>query len=149
MRFAYPLIKVRKSVHSLGGRWVRPRPLVLVTLVGPKDVHVQAALLDTGSDDTVFPVWVAHKLGVDLTAVPSGEASGVGGTAAIVRYAELQLRLTDGQEYREWPAWIGFTTAQLNQPLLGFAGCLQFFDAQFLGAREELELTVNPLYPGT
>ena len=32
--------------------------------------------------------------------------------------------------------------------LLGFAGCLQFFDALFHGEREEVELTVNGLYPG-
>ena len=32
--------------------------------------------------------------------------------------------------------------------LLGFAGCLQFFDALFLGKDEAVELTVNSLYPG-
>jgi hypothetical protein len=37
----------------------------------------------------------------------------------------------------------------LKQPLLGFAGCLQFFDALFHGAREDVELSVNSLYPGT
>ena len=58
------------------------------------------------------------------------------------------LRLTDGREFREWPAWVGFTPARLPYPMLGFAGCLQFFDAEFRGGREEVELTVNPLYPG-
>jgi hypothetical protein len=36
----------------------------------------------------------------------------------------------------------------LRFPLLGFAGVLQFFDADFRGAREEVELTINSLYPG-
>ena len=66
-----------------------------------------------------------------------------------VRYARVTLRLTDGHEQREWPAWVGFTPAGLVYPVLGFAGCLQFFDAHFRGAREEVELTPNGLYPGT
>ena len=66
-----------------------------------------------------------------------------------LRYAEVRLRMTDGKEFREWPAWVGFTSAPLRHPLLGFAGCLQFFGANFLGDREEVELTVNSLYPGT
>ena len=39
--------------------------------------------------------------------------------------------------------------ARLIYPLLGFAGCLQYFRANFMGDREEVELTVNSLYPGT
>ena len=59
------------------------------------------------------------------------------------------MRLTDGKEFRRWPAWVGFTAARLKQPLLGFAGCLQFFGALFRGDREEVELEVNALYPGS
>jgi hypothetical protein len=68
---------------------------------------------------------------------------------APLRYAQVTLRITDGQEYREWPAWVGFTPVKLRYALLGFAGFLQFFDAASRGAREEVELTVNALYPGT
>ena len=35
------------------------------------------------------------------------------------------------------------------RPLIGFAGFLQFFTATFHGDREQVELTVNALYPGT
>jgi hypothetical protein len=51
-------------------------------------------------------------------------------------------------EQREWPAWVAFTPARLNQPLFGFAGLLQFFTAAFHGDREQVELTINSLYPG-
>jgi hypothetical protein len=37
----------------------------------------------------------------------------------------------------------------MQQPILGFAGFLQYFTATFIGDREEVELTVNSLYPGT
>jgi aspartyl protease len=149
MRFPYRLFPARQAVVSLGGRWVRPRPLVLVTLVGPSGVYVERALLDTAADDTVFPDAAAVTAGLDLTNAPAGEASGVGAAPVVVRYAAVELRLTDGQESRRWPAWVGFTAARLKQPLLGFAGCLQFFGALFRGDREEAELEVNALYPGS
>ena len=66
-----------------------------------------------------------------------------------MRYAEVTLRLATTTERHEWRAWVGFTSAKLHLPLLGFAGCLQFFDALFLGQHEQVELTVNGLYPGT
>lgn len=66
-----------------------------------------------------------------------------------IRYAQVTLRLTDGTEFREWPAWVGFTSARLKRPLLGFAGFLQFFTATFFGDREQLELATNPLDPGS
>jgi hypothetical protein len=60
----------------------------------------------------------------------------------------VTLRITDGSEFREWQAWVGFTSVRLHRPLLGFAGCLQYFSAHFHGDREELEMTVNSRYPG-
>jgi hypothetical protein len=62
---------------------------------------------------------------------------------------KVTLRLFDGVERREWPAWVGFTPARLKQPLLGIAGFLQFFETNLRGALEVAELTVNSLYPGT
>jgi hypothetical protein len=55
--------------------------------------------------------------------------------------------LTDGIEYHEWPAWVGFVKG-LRRPLLGFGGFLQFFTATFHGDDEFVELAVNRLYPG-
>lgn len=70
-------------------------------------------------------------------------------TNATIRYAQVILRVTDGKEQREWPAWVGFTPAKVQSPLLGFAGFLQFFTATSRGDREEVELTVNSLYRGS
>lgn len=78
MRFHYKLIPTKQSVHTLGGRWVRPRPLIMVTLLTSVGTIVREALLDNGADDTVFPESAAHKLGLDLTHAPVGEAMGVG-----------------------------------------------------------------------
>jgi hypothetical protein len=120
-----------------------------VTVVGPTDTRVRDGLLDPGADDTVFPDSLAAPLGVDLTNAPSGQGAGSTMAAVPLRYAQVYLRITDGREFREWPAWVGFTPARIYRPLLGFAGFLQFYSAHFHGDREEVELTVNSLYPGT
>jgi predicted aspartyl protease len=140
---------MRRPIPSLGGRQDRPQPVIPVSVIGPKGTHLGDCLLDTGADDTVFPESVADKLGIDLTNAPVGEASGVGLVTARIRYALVTLRVATGQERREWPAWVAFTSAPMKRPLLGFAGFLQFFTAKFEGDREEVELIVNSLYPGT
>ena len=48
-----------------------------------------------------------------------------------------------------WSAVIGFSPAPIHYAILGQAGCLQFFDARFLGAGLAIELEVNQAYPGT
>ena len=147
--FRYKAARARRPAFPLGGRLTRPRPVLAVTLLGPGGVCPIDALLDTGADDTVFPDRLATAAGVDLSNAPVGEASGIGTGAAQLRYARVTLRLASSRERREWQAWVGFTSTPLKYPLLGFAGFLQYFTATFHGDREEVELTVNGLYPGT
>jgi len=149
MRFSYKQFPAKVPVVSLGGRTVRPRPFLWVTLITPTALRLRYCLLDTGSDDTVFPESVAHQLGIDLTNTPVGTASGTGMAIAAIRYAEAKLRVSDGREFREWTARVGFTRTPLKQPLLGYAGFLQYFTATFHGDLEEVELAVNSGYPGT
>ena len=149
LRFRYKLFSAGHPIFPLGGRSVRPRPILGVTVIGPTDSRLRDAVLDSAADDTVFAESLAAQIGVDLRNAPVGYASGIGLVRAPVRYAELTLRITDGHEYREWPARVGFTPAALKRTLLGFAGFLQFFTAMFQGDREEFQLTVNSLYPGT
>jgi len=105
--------------------------------------------LDTGSDETVLEEGLAAAIGVDLTNAPVGRATGIGLVGSVLRYAEVSMQITDGKELHVWNAWIGFTATRLVYPILGFAGFLQFFDAHFFGGREEVELVVNGLFPGT
>jgi hypothetical protein len=97
----------------------------------------------------LLPAFVASRIGVDLTNAPLiAIAPATPASSPAAQLAQLTLRLTDGAEVREWPAWVGFA-ATLRRPLLGFAGCLQFFTATFRGDREHVELAANGLYPGT
>jgi hypothetical protein len=149
LRFLYLQVPIGRPIVPLGGRQERPRPLISVTLVGPTGSTAQDALLDTGADDTIFPDSVATKIGIDLSKAPTGVGAGVGIAGLGVRYAEVTLRIADNKEQREWKAWVDFTSAPFRYPMLGHAGCLQYFTATFHGDREEVELTVNGLYPGT
>lgn len=141
------LQKVGRPVHTLGGRFVRPRPVVPVILYGPTSYLPFDAQLDSAADDTVFPLRFATRVGIDLANAPIGEASGMTGGPVPLLYTQVELQLSDGIEVRRWPAWVGF--GPIARPLLGFAGCLQFFTAIFEGDHERVEMTVNRLYPGT
>ena len=149
LRFSYHLQRRASPVIPLGGRFVRPRPIIGVALVGPVRSWPNDAILDTGADDTVFPERIATLIGVDLTNAPTGVGEVIGQGTVPLRYAQVTLRIAAQQERREWQGWVGFTSVHLRYPCLGFAGFLQYFDALFRGDREEVELTVNSLYPGT
>ena len=50
------------------------------------------------------------------------------------RYARVQLRITDGLvETYEWTAVVGFVPTRLRYALIGYAGFLKYFDAEFRG----------------
>jgi hypothetical protein len=149
MRFFYKRVNMGHPLVPLNGRSVRPRPLIPITLIGPAGAWTDEGLLDTGADDTIFPAAIAQRIGIDLSNAPGTSGAGVGMGAVLLCYAQVTLRVADNREQHEWVGWVGFTPAQLRHPLLGFAGFLQYFTASFLGDREEVELTVNSLYPGT
>jgi hypothetical protein len=149
MRFPYQMTQAVRPAIALGGRWVRPQPLIHVSLVGSATTRPVLGILDTAADDTVFPDYVAARIGLDLSGAPTGSSSGVGRVPVQLRYAQVKLRVASGGEFREWPALVGFTSLPVRYPMLGFAGFLQFFTSTFHGDREEVELVVNSLYPGT
>jgi hypothetical protein len=133
--------------HS-ADEWFAHARSLWFTLLGSSGTTVETAHLDPGSDECVFAGEMAADIGVDLTNAPEGEAAGVGQAPVALRYARVVLRIANGGERCEWPAWVAFTDAPLKRPLLGFAGFLQFFTATFHGDQEAVELTANGLFPG-
>jgi hypothetical protein len=91
LRFSYAQEDRGHPLISLGGRSTRPRPIIAVSLIGPKNTWVMDALLDTGSDDTVFPERVATLLGIDLTNAPTNIGAGAGSQNLNLRYAQASL----------------------------------------------------------
>src|SRR5262249_125223 len=122
-----------------------------VQLTGPADTKIRDRLLDTGSDDTIFTEALAKLLGIDLLAADLRQISLVGRPQPInCWYAPVLLRITDAvSETYEWTAVVGFVAGRLHYNLLGHAGFLQFFDANFRGEPDwEVILTPKPSFPG-
>lgn len=149
LRFPYLQVAMGRPIVSLVGKVHRPRPVIGVSIIGPAGTIPYDGLLDTGADDVLFPEDVASLIGLDLTNAPRGTASAFGKAVIPVRYAEATLRIADNQERREWRAWVSFAPVVRRYALLGYAGFLQYFTATFHGDRQEVELTVNGIYPGT
>ena len=149
MIFAYMPLPTKGPVPSLGGAMVRYRPIVPVAVFGPFGSRLVDGCVDCGSDDTIFPMSLARKLGLDLTGAPQGESHPVGGAIVPYVYAAVTLRLSDGVETCEWQATVGFVDLPLRWALLGHAGFLDFFDTDLRGAQREVFITPNNAFPGT
>jgi Retroviral aspartyl protease len=143
-------VAARQPIPSLGGVLVRYRPVLAVRLAGANHTSLVDGLLDTGADETVFEEWNAAVVGVDLRQAPERLVALAGRPQPIrCRYAPVQLRITDGmQETYEWTAMVGFVTGRLHYGLLGQAGFLQYFRADFDGETREVILTPKPSLPG-
>jgi hypothetical protein len=139
----------RRPQPALGGSLVRPRPMMPVQFAGSGGSVTRTSVLDTGADDTVLPDWIATALGLDLTGVEERPIGLAGRTPLRCRYAPVEIQISDGigETYR-WTATVGFVdAAMLPRPLLGHAGCLQYFDAEFRGADLDILLIPNRSFP--
>lgn len=127
----------------------RYRPLTPIAIAGPlRRWQTTRAVLDTGSDDTIFPTAIMQLIGA--VALPDrGSRIVWHGKRFSIQYAQVGLFLADESSTYSWQAIVAFTPAPLKYPLLGVAGCLQYFDARFLGADLTVELEANWTYPGT
>ena len=151
MRIPYLAVKARQPLPSRGGSLVHYRPILAVRLTGPADTKIRDCLPDTGADDTVFTETLAVLLGIDLLAAEERQISLVGRPQPLrCRYVPVLLRITDGvNETYEWTAVVGFVAGRLRYNLLGHAGFLQFFDANFRGEPDrEVILTPKLSFPG-
>jgi hypothetical protein len=57
-------------------------------------------------------------------------------------------KISDGIETLTWPATVGFVSARLHDALLGQAGFLQFFGAEFDGESHVVTLMPKHTFPG-
>ncbi len=149
MRFAFQTVPTNRPVDSAEGIRVRHVPIMSVRLLGPLGLFDWDGRVDSGADDTIFPEWIAQRIGVDLTKAPWGESGSVGGSPIRYRYATVTLYLTDQVESCEWKAIVGFVNLpNMRWGLPGNAGCQQFFDMALFGSRREIELRPNTASTG-
>ena len=149
MIIRYTPCPVRTAVPALAGATLVPRPILALRITGPSGSRLRDGLLDTGADETIIDPSVASLIGVDLSQAPEREINLVGRGLVRCRYAPVQLRISDGiTETYEWDTVVGFAPFPLLRCLLGFAGFLQFFNADFRGADQEVTLLTNALFTG-
>jgi hypothetical protein len=151
VKVPYLPVPARVALPTLGAGRIRPRPVLAVRISGPNLTWLRDGLLDTGADETIFDNGIVDLIGLDLTGAEERDVALVGRTHPLhCRYAPVRLRITDGvRETYEWTATVGFTAGRLPYALLGYAGFLQFFDAEFRGADRAVILAPNRSFPGT
>lgn len=124
------------------------RPLVSLTVAAGTVKRRIKAVVDSGSNDTIFPLKLANVLGVPLgSTVTHGIVWR--GQSFPLQFATVELELSDGWAGFRWTALVGCTPAPLTYPLMGIRGGLQFFDATFCGKELAVEFTINSNFQGT
>lgn len=123
-----------------------PRPLVEVIVAGETSWATLLALLDTGAELVVIHDSVARMIGAEFIPESAGTGRTVTGEDFRYRFAAVTLELKSGEESWRWAAKVAVTKAPLQDAILGFAGCLQYFDAKFLGREYRVELEWNGSY---
>jgi hypothetical protein len=149
VRFRYSKVPTRLPVFPQGDVYYRLRPIVEIAVIGPKGQRFVKATVDSGSDDTIFPLALAKTLGIDLTNAPRGRSTAVGGHIFEYPYAEVTLQLeVGGDEKVTWSAIVGFSDARRKLGLLGQSGSFELFNILFLGFEKEVLISPNDSFQG-
>ena len=144
MRFNY-----RRYVTDNG---IAHRPVVALTIIGPKGVVCWDTLVDTGSDITLFPAVIAEDIGIDLAGAEESAVRGIGEHSVETRDARVELELSDGVEVYRWQAEVSFLTsdgAESHLAPLGHGGGLNFFSASFDADTQTMEIIPANVFRGT
>jgi hypothetical protein len=105
------------------------------------------ALVDSGANDTLFPLDAATLLNIPLLA-STGHAMRWRGQRFQLTYGTVDLELQDDDgKTLCWQAVVAFTSAGLRYPLLGMCGCLEVLDARLVGVDRMIELEPNASFP--
>jgi hypothetical protein len=66
--FSFRPYSLKAPAPSLGGKRVRYKPVIALTVIGPGGQDSVETLVDSGADDVVFPLHVATRIGMNLSA---------------------------------------------------------------------------------
>lgn len=126
------------------------RPVITIRIIGTKSEARWDALVDSGADETLFPMSLADVLGLELDQQLTSEAVGISGDRLKILYGDVELRIECDNETIAWKTTVGFVDfgkASDEVIILGHGGCLDYFTAIFDGEDAELELVANLLLP--
>ncbi len=118
------------------------RPIVSVNVVISSGRSVLFdALVDTGSDVSLFPNSTAIRLGLDLIGQPTRTVTTAVGGQCQYWPCEVTLELRRFPETFRWNTKVGFVDHPMSYAVLGTRGLFEFFRLTFDAHEHWLELT--------
>jgi hypothetical protein len=128
------------------------RPEIVVMVHRPAGVRTVRALVDTGSDYTIFPLEVATRMGIPTLPAEGPPIKAFGGQAIGVRYADVPVQIDSTEETLLWTARVFFTddsddSSSDRTAVVGHMGFLEFLTATFRGDTNTLDIDANEDLP--
>lgn len=136
MKFPY----IKTPVIDPRRKWTS-RPIIPVTLFGPKGSVNVDALIDSGADKCLFNSALGNEIGLDLEKGEKENFSGIEGEEITASMRRVQLQVVGIDEKIEITA--GFTDARGVFAILGQEGFFDNFRIKFEKDRHTIE--VNPI----
>jgi hypothetical protein len=143
MRFSYTL-NLAPSIDT-GDEIVLLRPEIPIRVYGPAGTADMLALVDTGADNSIFPLSVARDLGIETTPGKGPDAMAFGGQRISLSFAEVVLEVWQHAVVIRWRTRLYFADFPGDTEravILGHEGFLDYFTATFDG--EDCVLALEP-----
>ena len=148
MIFPYTL-NIARAITT-GEEIVVLRPEIPIRIHGPGGIDEVRALVDTGADSSVFPLAIAHKLGIATSPGMGPDATAFGGQQIALSIADVVLELSEDDESIRWSSrlyFADFPDDTEKMVILGHEGFLDYFTATFDGENCALVLEPNDDIP--
>jgi len=125
------------------------RPIIPVLIESPGGKRlVVDALIDTGSDITIFPDAFAEALDINLTSRPERPVNSALGVIATYRESEVLLELRRApDEIFQWKTIVGFLPRRMAYSILGTKGFFEFFSLNYDARQQSLEIQPHDSLP--
>lgn len=127
------------------------RPVIAVTVLGPRGKVVERALVDTGADFSILPLSIAPLLGITLDPGRNRVGESATGHNLAVSIGKVTFEIVQQEERYRWATEVGFASLGSSfhdeDAILGHGGFLDFFTATFDGKKHELSLKPNSRLP--
>ncbi|MDA0588939.1 MAG: hypothetical protein O2820_14190 [Planctomycetota bacterium] len=116
------------------------RPVIPLLVCGPEDGLLVAGLVDTGADNTLFPIALAEALDIELTRCAGPSPVAFGGGTLETYFGTVMLQISDGNDDCEWEGRVLFHAGRDESIILGGQGFLEYFAVEFDGPARAMRL---------
>jgi predicted aspartyl protease len=148
MRFRYQ--RYRMKSPALPGVIIN-RPEISVKVNGPAGVVTLDAVVDTGSDLTLIPRWVAGQIGATVDDTRRWPLGGIAGQVIEASPGDVELEISSDGTFFRWTTavvFVKYPAGSKATTILGHSGFLDFFRVTFDGSARELEVEVTSAFSG-